>query len=95
MPVVNGRLTCCTCGADLGDAEDPYRDPDCSACLNRQEAEAEEQLEMQRLAQAEQDDIDDANEEEWRERDAWYDEHSQYPSDHSEEWSDLQRGYGI
>lgn len=36
MPVVNGRLTCCTCGADLGDAEDPYRDPDCRACLRRE-----------------------------------------------------------
>lgn len=29
------RLTCLTCGADLGDAEDPYRDPDCLACLYR------------------------------------------------------------
>jgi hypothetical protein len=39
MPVVNGRLTCCTCGADLGDAEDPYRDPSCIACINREAAE--------------------------------------------------------
>ena len=36
MPVVNGRLTCCSCGADLGDADDPYRDPDCLDCLNRE-----------------------------------------------------------
>lgn len=40
MPVVNGRLTCCVCGADLGDAEDPYRDPDCEAC-DRRETQAE------------------------------------------------------
>ena len=46
MPVVNGRLTCCQCGADLGDAEDQSRDPDCVVCLNREHAEeleAEEQ----------------------------------------------------
>lgn len=45
MPVVNGRLTCCRCGADLGDAEDPYRDPSCMECENREaraEAEAED-----------------------------------------------------
>lgn len=35
MPIVNGRLTCCTCGADLGDAEDPYRDPSCVECIER------------------------------------------------------------
>ncbi|MDP9202346.1 MAG: hypothetical protein M3P26_10515 [Gemmatimonadota bacterium] len=44
MPVVNGRLTCCVCGADLGDAEDPYRDPDCINCAtNEAQAEAEEE----------------------------------------------------
>lgn len=45
MLIVNGRLTCCTCGADLGDAEDPYRDPSCGACYERdmrEECEAEE-----------------------------------------------------
>ena len=36
MPTVNGRLTCCQCGADLGDASDPYRDPDCMDCINRE-----------------------------------------------------------
>lgn len=35
-PVIHGRLVCCTCGADLGDAEDPYRDPDCGECFKRQ-----------------------------------------------------------
>jgi hypothetical protein len=30
----DGRLHCCQCGADLGSAEDPYRDPDCMECLN-------------------------------------------------------------
>ncbi|MDF1536089.1 MAG: hypothetical protein P1S46_06235 [bacterium] len=47
MPEINGRLVCCTCGADLGDASDPYRDPDCGDCLDRElrqemEREAEE-----------------------------------------------------
>jgi len=32
MPTVNGRLTCARCGEDLGDAEDPYRDPTCATC---------------------------------------------------------------
>jgi hypothetical protein len=27
-----GRLTCCSCGRDLGAAGDPYRDPDCQCC---------------------------------------------------------------
>ena len=35
MPEVDGRLVCCVCGADLGDADDPYRDPDCTACEKR------------------------------------------------------------
>lgn len=30
------RLRCCVCGADLGSAEDPYRDPDCMDCLRRE-----------------------------------------------------------
>lgn len=34
------RLHCCQCGADLGSAEDPFRDPDCAACL-RADYEAE------------------------------------------------------
>lgn len=43
MPEVNGRLTCCTCGSDLGDAEDPYRDPACALCLEAEnEAERED-----------------------------------------------------
>jgi hypothetical protein len=29
------RLTCCSCGADLGDASDPYRDPDCERCAQQ------------------------------------------------------------
>lgn len=29
------RLTCCVCEADLGDASDPYADPDCMDCLHR------------------------------------------------------------
>lgn len=29
------RLTCSRCGADLGDADDPYCDPDCIECLHR------------------------------------------------------------
>ena len=42
MPVVNGRLKCCSCGSDLGDADDPYRDPACGVCLDREnEADAE------------------------------------------------------
>ena len=28
-------MTCIRCGADLGDAEDPHRDPDCLECLHR------------------------------------------------------------
>ncbi len=50
MPVVSGRLTCCSCGADLGDASDPYRDPDCGDCLNR-DAQAEHEADMQRDAE--------------------------------------------
>jgi hypothetical protein len=38
----DGRLRCCVCGFDLGDASDQSRDPDCIACLNRQEQEEEE-----------------------------------------------------
>ena len=41
MPIVNGRLVCCSCGADLGDAGDPYRDP---SCLNCAQLEAEQEL---------------------------------------------------
>lgn len=44
MPIIDGRLTCCQCGADLGDADDPYRDPDCERCLKESlaaEADAE------------------------------------------------------
>lgn len=44
MPVVNGRLTCCTCGADLGDAEDPYRDPTCMVCEERSAREEDKGL---------------------------------------------------
>jgi hypothetical protein len=36
MPVVNGRLVCCVCGSDLGDADDPYRDPTCGYCIDRE-----------------------------------------------------------
>lgn len=36
MPVIDGRLTCCSCGADLGDAEDPYMDPACGACPQKE-----------------------------------------------------------
>jgi hypothetical protein len=35
MPIVHGRLTCFTCGNDLGDANDPYRDPNCEICEQR------------------------------------------------------------
>lgn len=52
MPVVNGRLTCCTCGADLGDADDPFRDPTCVECLN--EAEGFDQEEENIGEEAEQ-----------------------------------------
>jgi hypothetical protein len=31
-----GRLTCSACGCDLGDASDPYRDPDCGCCTQRE-----------------------------------------------------------
>lgn len=34
----NGRLACCSCGADLGSIEQPG-DPDCRACLEREAAE--------------------------------------------------------
>lgn len=45
MPVINGRLTCCQCGADLGDASDPYRDPACANCLQADlQADLEEDL---------------------------------------------------
>lgn len=37
------RLTCIRCGADLGDADDPYRDPDCAACIARDAAEEVEE----------------------------------------------------
>lgn len=40
MPVIDGRLTCCQCGSDLGDAEDAYADPSCGVCL-REEMERE------------------------------------------------------
>lgn len=43
MPVVDGRLTCCVCGSDLGDAEDPYRDPSCGVCLDREVEQESEQ----------------------------------------------------
>jgi len=43
MPEVNGRLICCVCGADLGDAADPYRDPDCWECLMREYENEEEE----------------------------------------------------
>lgn len=42
------RLTCSRCGADLGPASDPYRDPDCAACIARdaqEEAEADDRAE--------------------------------------------------
>lgn len=35
------RLKCSQCGADLGDAEDPYRDPDCMDCLRKSLLEEE------------------------------------------------------
>lgn len=41
MPSVNGRLTCCVCGADLGE-DDDYRDPDCMQCLEREVREEDE-----------------------------------------------------
>lgn len=31
-----GRLCCCVCLLDLGPADDPYRDPDCPRCLQRE-----------------------------------------------------------
>lgn len=36
MSEIDGRLICCSCGNDLGDADDPYRDPDCEVCLRRE-----------------------------------------------------------
>jgi hypothetical protein len=30
-----GCLTCASCGYDLGDAGDPYRDPHCACCQER------------------------------------------------------------
>lgn len=48
MPEINGRLICCVCGCDLGDANDPFRDPDCPDCLER-----EFQMEMEREAEIE------------------------------------------
>ena len=53
MPVIDGRLTCCSCGADLGDAEDPYLDPDCEACEKRRlVAEMEQEAEDESLCWA-------------------------------------------
>lgn len=39
MPTVNGRLTCCSCGRDLGPADDPYRDPSCQCADDRDDAD--------------------------------------------------------
>lgn len=50
MPEVNGRLTCCVCGADLGDAGDIYADPDCVDCINREVEEDVAAEEAERLA---------------------------------------------
>lgn len=41
MPTEDGRLLCCVCGTDLGDAED-MNDPDCPNCLERDAAPREE-----------------------------------------------------
>ena len=56
MPTVNGRLICCGCGADLGDASDPYRDPDCLACLH-----AELETEVENWTDADQEAADREN----------------------------------
>lgn len=37
-----GRLCCCVCLLDLGPSDDPYRDPDCPRCLERELAEEAE-----------------------------------------------------
>lgn len=50
-PRADDRLRCCVCGADLGPADDPYRDPDCMDCLKReweQEAQAAEDEDRRR-----------------------------------------------
>ena len=39
-----GRLTCCVCACDLGEADDPYTDPDCRCCLRREWAEEVDDL---------------------------------------------------
>lgn len=52
-PRADDRLRCCVCDADLGDASDPYRDPDCMECLKReweQEAQAAEAYDQEQLA---------------------------------------------
>ena len=51
MPVLNGRLVCCMCGADLGDAADPYRDPACPVCLDEEnDADIRHEQELERQA---------------------------------------------
>lgn len=65
MPVVQGRLTCCGCGADLGDAEDPYRDPSCAQCERRQaiaEAEAEDERDRWNDAELREQSLEAADE---------------------------------
>lgn len=55
MPVVDGRLTCCVCGSDLGDAEDQFMDPNCQSCeerRSREEMEIEREVEDESLAWA-------------------------------------------
>lgn len=35
-PRSHDRLYCASCGADIGDANDPYADPDCAACIAKE-----------------------------------------------------------
>lgn len=51
MPIENGRLVCCVCGADLGfSSDDPYADPDCEVCERRR---LDEEMDFEREAEAE------------------------------------------
>ncbi len=71
MPTINGRLVCCSCGSDLGDAEDPYADPACRVCLDREnEAEAEYEANM---AASESDQIQEAQQRDEADRDGFQD----------------------
>ena len=46
-----GHLCCCVCLLDLGSSDDPYRDPSCPRCLDREmQADSKEDLDGEELA---------------------------------------------